>query len=480
MDARNFGLLVAVVMSLSVAPTTLASPARAEVSQLPAEWAPSTATITLTPRVGPPTTMVTVTGSGFGALESVEVDFARAEVGRVSTDATGAFTTSLKVPATARPGLNRVTSTGLTSGLQAATTFRVRTNWSMFHLDLANSGFNRYENVLSPTNVAELTTRWSFNTGSYIESSPAVVKGVVYVGSDNESLYALSARTGAVKWSFKTGYWVKSSPAVAKGVVYVGSNDGKLYALDAKTGLPKWAYNAGYGVEDGPTVVHGVVYFGSDDGVVHAVDATTGTQKWSYTIGNNGFYGSPAVVRGVVYVGSWNNGKLYAIDAATGTLKWSYATTYALTSPVVVGGTVYLALDLANTGRGGVEALDASTGTLKWFTAAGDYVFSTPAVAKGVVYVGCGDRKVYALKASTGALKWTASTGSDITASPAVANGIVYVGSHDGKMYAFDASTGDVAWTFDTGSYILSSPAVVDGVVYTGSNSGMLYAFGRP
>jgi outer membrane protein assembly factor BamB len=39
--------------------------------------------------------------------------------------------------------------------------------------------------------------------------------GVVYVGSEDGNVYALSAATGAKLWSFATGIEVDSSPAAA-------------------------------------------------------------------------------------------------------------------------------------------------------------------------------------------------------------------------------------------------------------------------
>ena len=69
-------------------------------------------------------------------------------------------------------------------------------------------------------------------------SSPAVANGVVYVGSDDDNLYALNASTGALLWEYTTGgFFFNSSPAVANGVVYVGSYDGNLYAFDLAGGL---------------------------------------------------------------------------------------------------------------------------------------------------------------------------------------------------------------------------------------------------
>jgi serine/threonine protein kinase len=69
---------------------------------------------------------------------------------------------------------------------------------------------------------------------------------------------------------------------------------------------------------------------------------------------------------------------------------------------------------------------------------------------------------------------WTAATGDAIFSSPAVANGVVYVGSDDGKLYAFKAEGCGQAsctplWTAATGNGIDSSPAVANGVVYVGS-----------
>lgn len=45
-------------------------------------------------------------------------------------------------------------------------------------------------------------------------------------------MYALDAVTGNKKWSYATGGRVRSSPAVVDGVVYVGSQDHNVYALD--------------------------------------------------------------------------------------------------------------------------------------------------------------------------------------------------------------------------------------------------------
>jgi outer membrane protein assembly factor BamB len=115
-----------------------------------------------------------------------------------------------------------------------------------------------------------------------------------------------------------------------------------------------------------------------------------------------------------------------------------------------------------------------------WSAATGIAIFSSPAVANGVVYVGSYDHNLYAFNAQTGAQLWSTPTGASISSSPAVADGVVYVGSEDDSLYAFNAQTGTQLWSTPTGSYIYSSPAVANGMVYVGSEDDHLYAYALP
>ena len=59
-----------------------------------------------------------------------------------------------------------------------------------------------------------------------------MVDGTVFVGSSDDSVYALDAATGDQQWAFETGSGVFSSPTVVDGTVFVGSSDDNVYALD--------------------------------------------------------------------------------------------------------------------------------------------------------------------------------------------------------------------------------------------------------
>jgi outer membrane protein assembly factor BamB len=125
--------------------------------------------------------------------------------------------------------------------------------------------------------------RWRFSTIGEVRSSPAVADGVVYIGSggahdaedeqepDRGSLYAVDAATGAERWRFAAGGAIDSSPAIVDGVVYVGSGDGSLLAIEAATGVELWRFQTDGEVGSSPAVVDGVVYVGSTDGFIYAV-----------------------------------------------------------------------------------------------------------------------------------------------------------------------------------------------------------------
>lgn len=432
----------------------------------------------LTPAIGPPMSTVTIHGLGFGAYEGIDLYFDTTDVALVGTNGTGNFSFSVTVPASATPGTHWISAKGEHSGWFAQVAFTVRTNWAQFGFGTRHQRTNPYENVLSPSNVGQIDLDWSYTTGALVESSPAVVNGVLYVGSDDHNVYALNATTGAKLWSYTTGGNVTSSPAVAGGIVYVGSQDGNVYALNASTGAKLWNFPTSGTIRSSPTVANGVVYVGSGNGIVYALNGLTGVYLGSYTTAG-GVVSSPVVVNGVVYVGSYD-GFVYALNASNLNQIWSYPSTVGFgatdSSPVVANGVVYV-----GGGDGHVYALTASSGAFIWsFTPATGLPSAfhcMPAVANGVVYVSSIDGHVYALNASSGAQLWSFGPIGYVRSSPAIANGVVYVGGDNSKAYALNASTGAYLWSYWTDGAIESSPDVVNGVVYVASFDHSVYAF---
>ncbi|MBN2082493.1 PQQ-binding-like beta-propeller repeat protein [bacterium] len=368
----------------------------------------------------------------------------------------------------------RVTDNG---GATATATAEVRVN-EMFDLDTPWPAFGRdpRHTRRSPYTGAQTNNvKWTYTTQSGVFSSPAIgTDGTVYVGSQDDKLYALNPN-GTLNWSYTTGDNVDSSPAVGTdGTVYVGSSDNNLYALNPD-GTLKWSYATGADVRSSPAIgADGTVYVGSLDSNVYALNPD-GTLKWSYLTAGGDLHSSPAIgADGTVYIGS-DDHDLYALNS-DGTFKWSYSTQGVVRSSPAIGadGTVYV-----GSYDNKLYALNPD-GTLKWSYTTGGFVHSSPAIgADGTVYAGSADLKLLALNPD-GTLKWSYTVGGILSrSSPAIsADGTVYFGCADNKLYALN-SDGTPKWSYTTGGEVRSSPAIgADGTVYVGSLDTKLYVFG--
>jgi outer membrane protein assembly factor BamB len=383
--------------------------------------------------------------------------------------------------------------------------YRLRRESTLFRFNLRHDG-NTGSYGIPSTNV---TVKWKFKTGDHVVASPAVVAGVVYIGSVDTNFYAIDAESGVEKWRFTTGGPIRSSAAVLDGVVYFSSRDGLLRALKAEDGSELWNFriantnqtesfdNWDY-FDSSPAVVDGVLYVGSGDTNIYAVDARTGQQIWKFPTKRR-VASSPAVVDGVVFCGSLD-GYMYAISAETGTNLWKLKTQgnggfpvgEIFHAPAVVDGLVYF-----GSRDSGVYAVDAVTGKRVWrrdVAGGGSWAFNSPAVYNGLVLAGTSiPGYLCALDTKTGIQKWQISMPNSLQeySSPAVAEGIAYFGVGDALstctsrahpraapayFLAVDIAAKKIKWRFRTDGHVWSSPSVVEGTVFFGCLDGYVYA----
>jgi len=328
-------------------------------------------------------------------------------------------------------------------------------------------------------------TVWEFEPAGYATCAPALVNGALYFGTWGKQFYAVDAESGEPRWSRDVGHrFGQSSPAVVDGTVYVGTiGDGPLVvsgpedeeqfeacaflALDAETGDLQWQYrefDERDNVESSPAVADGRVYFGGEE-ALYALDAATGEVAWTRDVPTHP-ESSPAVVDGVVYYGapvladdeSAPPARVLALHAASGETLWRAPIddTSLRTSPAVADGTVYVAAS-----------------SMRVCYGAGGETPNCSGVTRG---------QLYALDAATGERRWTAPIHTDTRSSPAVADGVVYVGCSNGISAV--TTDGENAWRVDFGNdredppYVKSSPAVADGRVFIGASDGHLRAIG--
>ncbi len=230
-------------------------------------------------------------------------------------------------------------------------------------------------------NVARLTPRWVFQTGSdgKLQATPLVHDGVMYLTGPSNTAFALDLKTGAQIWRY-----AKKVPPGAQGCcsdpnrgfailgdrLFKVNFEATLTALDSKTGREIWEteiadYRKGFSATNAPLIVKDMVItgiagaeFGTRD-FIDAYSAETGERVWRFwTIPEPGQPG------GDTWEGdAWKRG---------GGSSWITGT-YDPELNLVYWGTGNPGPDMDGDVRPGdnlytcsVVALDADTGELRW------------------------------------------------------------------------------------------------------------------
>ena len=312
--------------------------------------------------------------------------------------------------------------------------------------------------------------KWTFPTGNWVDSSPALSKdgNTVYVGSWDNSLYAINCADGSLVWRFETNSYVTSSPAVGlDGRIYFGSMDSIFYALESNGSLA-WEYFAGQPVFSSPAIGgDGTLYFGDENGTLHAVNQD-GSTKWTYEVedavdANKSILSSPALdASGNIYFGS-GNGYCYSLsdDQTEASLNWQYLTGDRVDSSPVLG----INEDVFFVSRDGymrsLPTFSATTENLpNWEVFTGDVFYSTPVVDENgrvyvVGYTGGGENHLFAFD-HNGTKAWDSNVTSPPFEIPSVVDsslllsddGKLYFGCFDKKLYCIDIGVGPAnsAW----------------------------------
>lgn len=172
-------------------------------------------------------------------------------------------------------------------------------DWPAYLNGPTHSSDNPAATAITPADANHLTAAWNWMPGAppipelgyVLNSSPTVYDGVVYIGANNGTLYALDEATGAVVWQRFFAYSVRTT-CVASDYGYFGFASTATVADDPGTGDP-------------------TLYVNAPDGYLYALDPATGDTVWSSVVGipsntENSFmaWSSPTVANGHVYVGT--------------------------------------------------------------------------------------------------------------------------------------------------------------------------------
>jgi len=364
-----------------------------------------------------------------------------------------------------------------TNATQTAPSARIHATpggeWPAFH------GGGPLRGVAPAIAAGPLALRWTYKAddqeAASISGSAAIVGGVAYVGDSRGVLHAVNLATGKAKWTYKASDGIEASPLVYDGKVMLGDLGGTFHCVSAADGKKLWSFDSESNIHSSANLAgegkYARVIFGDDGSNVICLSIADGSKTWEQSTGDR-VNGAPAIGFGAAFV-SGCDAHLHAMKLTDGSEQFS-ADVGAICpgAPAILDDRIVIGTD------GGHVVCFSSAGKQLWeFEGIDDnaMVYSSPAVADGIVVVGARDRKVHALDLATGKQKWEFTTHGDVDSSPAISGGRVFIGSRDKKLYVLDLKTGQLAGEFTAGRAITASPAIGEGVVVVGDEAGDLY-----
>ena len=269
---------------------------------------------------------------------------------------------------------------------------------------------------------------WSYTANAETPGLLAASDGMVFyaeilgIGSGNfsEHITALRSSDGSVAWRLPiaaAGGFARGIPAIANDVIYIATNNGSVYAVRMSDGTVLWhvAHSGGFDaipLDMSPLVDNGVVYVEGKQGPggeylsLFAMRAGDGTLLWSKSLGfaPAPMVDQPQVVNGVMYVVNGVTG-LVALREADGSLLWQHTADQVFGPFVVANGLIHI------NGGNGVLALRTGDGSVAWKSAISSLQSESSAgpaevVDNGIVYVATMKGIVQALDASNGQMLW--------------------------------------------------------------------------
>jgi outer membrane protein assembly factor BamB len=249
-----------------------------------------------------------------------------------------------------------------------------------------------------------------FDQWDFFHSSPNIVNGVAYIGTEKGRVYGINMQTGAVVFQCQTqntNNGIRTAPAVYGNKIYFGNWDGIFYAYDLNTGQKLWEYNTfperGWtgglpSITTAPVLFNGNVFFAGRSCILYALNAETGVKQWSYSDRDMWLVGGPTISDSILYLGSSYQQVLRIFNAVTGTRLYEQSVDARVDcTPFVNGDYVYIGTGFAPADTvGSIYIFDKRTGEKKNKYALRAMVQS-PIIVDSILYVGCADTYVYAM-----------------------------------------------------------------------------------
>jgi outer membrane protein assembly factor BamB len=313
--------------------------------------------------------------------------------------------------------INKVIKVSLALSLLVLSSCSVLTE---FRSDMADRLFGA-EPANPPAELKEINASyvakidWSHQLGDTekYDYTPAVSAGFVYGANSEGDVTKIDITSGKEMWRVNVGETISGGVGVGGGLILVGTNKGSVYAIDV-SGKLLWKSILSSEILSVPRYFDGNVIVRTGDNHIYGIDAADGSRKWVYerSTPSLALRSSVGIVvdGGAVYAG-FAGGKLSAVRADNGKLIWEATVAQPkgvteieriadITSLPFVDGPLLYAVAY----QGRVAAIDRRSGEVIWNREISSYRGLTAEAGK--IYISHTLGSLYSLDNTNGRTFW--------------------------------------------------------------------------
>jgi outer membrane protein assembly factor BamB len=307
---------------------------------------------------------------------------------------------------------------------------------------------------------------WTTATGGPIYGSPALDKELIFIGSQDQNLYAINEKDGSIQWKRNLRSKIVSTPLVRNGSIFIGSGDGSFYNLDPTTGNNRWMFKTDGLINYDTCADESGMYFGNHNGHFYKID-NDGNVLWTFETTNK-FGGGCVLYKDLVLTSSWDN-NFYGLNKNTGALVWKVSSGILnFARAEVVGDTVYFA------SHNKIYCIDGTSGKLR-STIKTTYL-NHVVYAKDYLWTNENGLMKRSLDGKVlGSVEFHSSTDF----RPLFTNNIFIVAGDSSKLFGVSEDL-KILWNVKGGEAFWSPGVVKNNVYYTGNRDNKVYAIQLP
>ena len=173
--------------------------------------------------------------------------------------------------------------------------------------------------------------------------APVLEQNNIYFAGDEDGIFRACDPQKGIKWTYKTGNKIAGGAVWCRGMILIGSYDQTLYALDPENGGLRYKIECGSYINGSPVCSKSgdAVFLGSCDGIIRKIDVETGGISGEIDL-ESPIPTSPVLYDDVLYAVT-HDGDLAAIKAKPFTLLYRVKLPASYTSsPYVAGNLIFL------------------------------------------------------------------------------------------------------------------------------------------